>query len=247
MKERIKILFGPLDIGNLIRQKALFSVIEKKDLAEKRILDAGCGAGDNCLRLAYRHPEALIEGIDIEDKKIAAGAALGQKLGTGNLKFRRADLSLPFEKEKYDLAYCVDVLEHIVNDHAAVGNLSASLKHGGTLVIHIPLNSQRRYFKKFADWRQDDHVRDGYQKEKLIELLEANRLSPIDQKYTFGPFGALAWEVYESAQGKSKLIKIVALLATRPLASLDAHRNNSWGNALLIRAEKKEGGGNGGA
>jgi len=82
----------------------------------------------------------------------------------------KADLcNLPFESNTYDLILCNHVLEHIPNDKLAMKEIYRVLKQGGTAILQVPLDENRK--KTFEDnsvvdskdrakiFGQYDHVR----------------------------------------------------------------------------------------
>ena len=57
------------------------------------VLDAGCGTGQGTRRLAARHPEALVVGVDRSAARLARVGAAGAPLLEGNALWLRADLT----------------------------------------------------------------------------------------------------------------------------------------------------------
>ena len=80
------------------------------------IVDLGCGAGDDLIKLAaqHPHPSARFVGIDASEKSIAAakGAATDSRL-----TFRQAQLGqeLPFEGGSVDAVYSNNLVECLAN------------------------------------------------------------------------------------------------------------------------------------
>jgi len=67
----------------------------------------------------------------------------------------KADLcNLPFESNTYDLILCNHVLEHIPNDKLAMKEIYRVLKQGGTAILQVPLDENRK--KNFEDNRGVD-------------------------------------------------------------------------------------------
>lgn len=56
------------------------------------ILDSGCGDGASTLRLAYRHPEAIVVGLDKSALRLQRLAPEG-RLSRGNLRLYRVELA----------------------------------------------------------------------------------------------------------------------------------------------------------
>jgi ubiquinone/menaquinone biosynthesis C-methylase UbiE len=57
----------------------------------------------------------------------------------------KADLTaLPFAEETFDLIFCNHVLEHIPEDQKALSELYRVLKKGGTAILQVPLDENRK-------------------------------------------------------------------------------------------------------
>ena len=66
--------------------------MEPPNLAACRLLELGCGRGNNLLPMAYQYPEARFVGIDLSGPAIEAATTLSQGLGRQNLEFRHGDI-----------------------------------------------------------------------------------------------------------------------------------------------------------
>jgi SAM-dependent methyltransferase len=95
-----------------------------------RTLDAGCGSGRNMVDLA-RHGEVV--GVEISPTSVAV--ARGRRLGE---VIEGSVTELPFAADSFDLAVCLDVLEHLSDDRAALLELRRVLAPGGALVVTVP-------------------------------------------------------------------------------------------------------------
>lgn len=239
LKVKSRFIFGSLDIGNRIRQKHIFSIIRNLRPNGKNILDGGCGSGVFALRVAHRYPDSQLQGLDYDMYHVEQAESDQRVLRIKNVEFRQGDLAQPLGENKYDLIFCVDVLEHISSDETVLGNFFLALKPDGNLLIHVPLLNQRRFFNCFNDWAQDDHVRDGYDEQSLVNMLERQGFVVIDKRYTFGWAGALAWEIHEICRCFGKLARLGAFPVLALLAALDLRLRNQKGNAILMRAMKE--------
>lgn len=92
------------------------------------ILDIGCGPGDLLATL----PEYDRHGIDISDAYISLACEKGLKAIVGNAE------ALPYADGTFDTVVCADVLEHVLNLHAAVSEALRVLKPAGVLVVRVP-------------------------------------------------------------------------------------------------------------
>lgn len=95
-----------------------------------RILDAGCGTG---ALLAELQAIGYAVGVDVERE------ALRLTLRRGALNVAQARLeALPFANESFQVAFALDVLEHLPDDRPALRELHRVLQSGGYLMITVP-------------------------------------------------------------------------------------------------------------
>lgn len=102
-----------------------------EELAGKRVLDIGCGAG----RFAEVALGAGAEVVAVDYS--AAVDACSANLGPHpRLSVVQADVyHLPFRPESFDYVYCFGVLQHTPDPHRAVLALAPPLKSGGRLAV----------------------------------------------------------------------------------------------------------------
>jgi malonyl-CoA O-methyltransferase len=98
------------------------------DLADKRVLDVGCGKGRFARVLREKNPQAPICGLDISEAMLACVPA-GIEVVSGSMT------ELPFAGSAFDCVYATESLEHAVEIDRAVGEMCRVLKPGGRLVI----------------------------------------------------------------------------------------------------------------
>jgi SAM-dependent methyltransferase len=112
------------------RRRIVRVEIETLDLpAEARLLDAGCGAGQT-LDLLSEFGSAI--GIDLDAESVARAAARGHQALVAALP------DLPFADRTFHACTCLDVLEHIPDDEAALAELARVTTPGGSLVVTVP-------------------------------------------------------------------------------------------------------------
>jgi 2-polyprenyl-6-hydroxyphenyl methylase/3-demethylubiquinone-9 3-methyltransferase len=95
----------------------------------KRALDVGCGGG--LLAEEFATMGFAVTGIDPSETSLAVARAhaaqnglhIDYRLGYGD--------ELPFENETFEVVYCCDVLEHIPNWDAVIGEIARVLKQNG--------------------------------------------------------------------------------------------------------------------
>jgi ubiquinone/menaquinone biosynthesis C-methylase UbiE len=96
-----------------------------------RILDCGCGTGNN-LRMLRRYGRAT--GIDLTFSGLAHARRQGERLVA-----RASALTLPFSDDTFDLATSFDVIYAFDDDQAAkaLGEMRRVVRPGGHLVLNV--------------------------------------------------------------------------------------------------------------
>jgi SAM-dependent methyltransferase len=98
--------------------------------APARILDAGCGSGRNMVEFA-RH--GTVTGVELSDTSVCI--ARSRKVGE---VIQGSVLDMPFPTDSFDLAACLDVIEHLDDDLAAMRELRRVVAPGGSLLVTVP-------------------------------------------------------------------------------------------------------------
>ncbi|MDP9169989.1 MAG: class I SAM-dependent methyltransferase [Acidobacteriota bacterium] len=127
------------------------------DLADKRVLDVGCGKGRFDRVLLERNPGAQICGLDISEAMLACVSA-----GIGKVAGYMTEL--PFAASAFDCVYATESLEHAVEIDKAVAEMCRVLKPGGKLAI-IDKNVEHWGRFKTPDWER------WFQRGELEKLL----------------------------------------------------------------------------
>ena len=171
------------------------------------ILDAGSGFGQYDRFLIRSFPEARIHAIDVkEDYLEDCRRYFDREIAGGRIRFEKVDLvndELPLES--FDLALCVDVLEHIEEDVAVMARIRNTLRPGGIFIMHSPSHYSEEDAGEDAFF-VDEHARAGYSKEELSEKMTQAGLEPVSLHYSYGKWGHRAWVM---------LIKLPMLWFTR--------------------------------
>ena len=113
------------------RRRIVRRVVESLELpASARILDAGCGSGRNMAELAGF---GQVAGVDVSSRAIE----LAQARGIGPAEVGELD-ALSFGDGSFDLVACLDVIEHIEDDVAALRELARVAKPEARLLVTVP-------------------------------------------------------------------------------------------------------------
>jgi 2-polyprenyl-3-methyl-5-hydroxy-6-metoxy-1,4-benzoquinol methylase len=122
--------------------------------AGKCVLDYGCM--DGAFSFALARAGGRVVGYDVAPAAIAQARAFGTGPGTPVFTLDRP------ERGAFDLVFCCEVLEHVPDDRAFVGELVGYLAPGGKLVGTTPVG------RSFWD---PDHKRE-YDERSLTRALE---------------------------------------------------------------------------
>jgi SAM-dependent methyltransferase len=166
-----------------------------------RVLDAGCGTGRHVCE-AFRTGGVDVVGIDLKWEDLCKAATTlylmreAEGGGPGRCLISRADVTtLPFRDEVFDAVICSEVLEHLADNRAAIGELVRVLKPGGNLVVSVP-----RFLPERICWALSEayhhepggHIR-IYRKKELQTLLEAAGTTCRDIRYKHGLHAPYWW------------------------------------------------------
>jgi SAM-dependent methyltransferase len=165
------------------------------------VLDLGCGGGRHafaCLRLG-----ALVVALDSDEVELkgVAGAARTMEesgeaeKGSSLQAIRASALELPLASGSFDAVVAAEVLEHIADDSAALGELARILKPGGILAVTVP-----SYLPEAVNWvlsRRYHEVEGGhiriYRSSQLKERLLACGLAISGQHHAHALHSPYWW------------------------------------------------------
>lgn len=99
-------------------------------LEGRRILDVGCGIGTYVRRFQEISPDAY--GVDVSLGRLKRGAESGLTL------LAAAGEHLPFVYGSFDVVLLNEVIEHVHDDRATLGEALRVLRDGGHVVIYAP-------------------------------------------------------------------------------------------------------------
>jgi ubiquinone/menaquinone biosynthesis C-methylase UbiE len=112
-------------------------VLELADLeGSECLLDAGCGTGMMALRIAARHPDCTVHGIDISPKMIAVARRDAETQGLA-VDFRAGSITaLPYADASFDVALTNIMYHHLdlAEKRRAVAEIARVLRPGGRYV-----------------------------------------------------------------------------------------------------------------
>lgn len=183
----------------------------RADRPEPSCLDVGCAMGFYVERFARVGWDA--HGVDISEYAVAEGEARG----VPNLVVGSVD-ALPYEDERFDFVFSIDVVEHVAEPLAAamVAEIHRVLRPGGLCFLATPNFLTNAYWNAFTPGFEDrDVTHVNYQSVESLRRLFADFGSC--EIYGHTPFVEQfrAWD--ESAAGDFRLLR------SRPFRALGRH------------------------
>lgn len=153
----------------------------------RRVLDAGCGAGNITRMLLDRD---LVVAIDVWDDFVAHMEHAFA--GADNVAVHRFDLADPalvdaLAPYRLDSAFCVNVLEHVEDDRAALANFAALLPPRSPIFLLVPA-----FPALYGEHDRADHHFRRYTKRSLRETVAPLPIEVEDSHYLNLP-GFFAW------------------------------------------------------
>jgi SAM-dependent methyltransferase len=118
------------------------------------VLDVGCGEGRHAVGAALAGADRVV-GVDRDPDRLRAARADYAEYADGTPgSFLRGDaLRLPVPDDAVDIVLCAEVLEHIPDYEAAVGELRRVCRPGGMLAVSVPRAGPERV----CWWLSDDY------------------------------------------------------------------------------------------
>jgi 2-polyprenyl-3-methyl-5-hydroxy-6-metoxy-1,4-benzoquinol methylase len=151
---------------------------------EVRVLDAGCGSGLSLLYLHKYHPNRVREyvGIDLRTER------LRERYGFVGVphRFLDVDLDSNWRLGLFDVIFCSEVIEHVIEDQRLFSRLCTHLNKQGVLVLTTP---NKAFVSRFARVlpgfdaisavQDGGHVRIGYEPAELEWFGRSNGMASV--------------------------------------------------------------------
>lgn len=128
------------------RAEPFEAILQRLKLARaERIIDLGCGGGENTAELARRTTDGSVIGLDSSPAMIERA----QKLRYGlepevrdRLRFVQADLREISERQKFSVVFSNAAIQWVRDHQAVFARCYESLVPGGRLVVQMPANDR---------------------------------------------------------------------------------------------------------
>jgi SAM-dependent methyltransferase len=141
-------------------------------------VDIGCGPG---VFIRYMGPRAKhVIGLDVDRDSLERVKSRHRSLSNVDFAVTNVD-PLPFPDQRIDTVLLLEVLEHLVDDAAALREICRVLRPGGKLVLSVPVPPGE--INEDSEW---GHKREGYGLSEIVHLLTANGFEV--EKHAFAEF-----------------------------------------------------------
>ncbi len=202
-----------------------------------RVLEVGCGVGSFTQFLRDRD---RVLATDSNERYLRRLRTSFERFD--NVEVRAIDWEGPDVealRERFDTVVCLNVLEHIANDDAALDTFASLLEPGGRLVLQVP--AMRALYGAID--RAIEHVR-RYELDELTAQLRRHGFEIVTARYFNWP-GMVGWYLNSVLLKRRAVPGVQARLANLlvPWLRLEARLDLRRGMALLVIARKTAGAG----
>lgn len=152
------------------------------DLANKHLLDLGCGTGTLIASILAEHPGVgSITGVDVSASMLArATATLAAHSGADKVSLVRQRGATPdFPAETFDVVVCANVFHYLPYPATTLQALHDALKPRGILVLED--YAKRGPLARYGEWairRYDPLHQRAYDLAEVVRLLTRARFTP---------------------------------------------------------------------
>ena len=204
------------------------------------ILDIGCGSGLWSSSLNYIVNDLC--SLDINVSKLHTNKKRNFLVFSNTNFVGATATSIPFIDNAFDKIICIDVIEHIPNDRAAISEIYRVLKPSGKLVITTLNINRKSYISKVVF---SDHVREYTKKKSFRSLLDPMLWDIVEEREFYKFYSTICWEiVYIFKKHTTKLPLVTTIfihtfnIISILIAKLD-FLSNQAGGGFTILAKKK--------
>lgn len=111
-----------------------------RDLADRDVLEIGCGRGGFSCRLAANDPPPRrVVAADFSETAVAMAREFARERGVERVEWRTGDIqNIDFPDASFDTVVSTETIEHVPDPARAVAELARVLKPGGRLFLTTP-------------------------------------------------------------------------------------------------------------
>lgn len=169
-------LYASRDFNIHSRCRYLLHKLSQRRGTALSLLDVGCGAGITLRHLETMQPPKISRyvGIDLAAERLYPRYKAVRAI---DVDFHNVDLDDPWDFGEFDIIWCSEVIEHLMDDRAQIAKIAKALRPGGMALITTPsLAFVRHMGAKFPPILQTSpvqdggHVRHGYRFEDMVRL-----------------------------------------------------------------------------
>jgi len=135
-----EVLLSERDPRRVFRQDTVNRALQHHVARGTRLLDVGCGLGDNLLGI---EPHWMLTGVEYSERTAHVARA---KLADRAEIIVGSAMQLPFASGSLSAISCLEVLEHLPDDRQALREISRVLAPTGVLVASVPY---RYWFRQY--------------------------------------------------------------------------------------------------
>ena len=169
-------LFASRDFNIHSRCRYLLYKLARIKGGNLSVLDVGCGAGITLRHLATLAPGKIgrYVGIDLQAERLHQRYCDVHDI---QVAFHNVDLDDPWDVGAFDLVWCSEVIEHLMDDAGQIAKMKRAARPGGTVLITTPCLDFVQHvgtlfppILKTSAEQDGGHVRHGYRIEDIERL-----------------------------------------------------------------------------
>ena len=239
-KRRLYRLVGEIYVGRRVKLAYFRQWLARIGIADSsQVLEVGSGDGIFAFFVAGQYPRAEVTGLELNQTEATVCQKVAAQEHRHNLHFEAGILGEMQWQSRFDLIYCLDVLEHITEDVAVLREMHDALKSGGHLLIHVPSRTYQRVSGEKVTvpdeeaWRiNPGHVRNGYDPDEMRRKLESAGFIVVELKQTQGRPIARIRDLYQRIEHflpfRFLLLPLIDRAIQQDMRHPPAHGNTLW-------------------
>ena len=203
----------------------------------ERLLEVGCGVGSI---LAQLRPREFVMGVDVEEDLIAYArqrfmASQRHDFASLDISSHSSESRSMLKSRRFDTVVCINVLEHVQDDVAAVAAMADVVQPGGAVAILVPAHPT--LFGQYDE--MEGHFR-RYSRSGLSRLIAGSGLDVV-RLHRFNMLGAAGWWfqyrlLRKRIHGQGHFKTLQAMLPV--LKAVEARIKPPFGLSLIAVAKK---------
>lgn len=117
----------------------ILNELKSIDMANKKILDLGCGIGELCKEISYNFPDSKILGIDTSNKMIERAQ---NEFISNSIEYKNIPIDSLQNNEQFDIIISTNAFPYIPNKPNTISIIENILKPNGlVLILHANSNT----------------------------------------------------------------------------------------------------------